>query len=173
MIRIFSRPAMLCLLATLLASGAEAQQQPPRPAAPALAEGHVALGREIATLTGVTSIFDTFMPQFGQQIRKSFITRPEVTKDLDQVLEALKPELEKQKQGMIDLTARYYATAFSEPELKDLLAFFKGPVGRKYLQNTPRILDAISVETQRWTANVAESLMTRVRAEMGKRGHQL
>ena len=173
MIRLFLRPTILCLLATLLVSGAEAQQQPPRSAAPALAEGHVALGRELATLTGVTSILDTLMPQFGQQIRKSFITRPEVAKDLDQVLEAVKPELEKQKQGMIDLIARYYATAFSEPELKDLLAFFKGPVGRKYIQNTPRILDAVSIETQRWTATAAESLMTRVRAEMSKRGHQL
>jgi uncharacterized protein len=173
MIRLFFRPAALCLLATLLVSGAEAQQQPARPAAPALAEGHVALGRELATLTGVASILDTFMPQFGAQIRQNFITRPEVTKDLDQVLETLKPELEKQKQGMIDLIARYYATVFSEPELKELLAFFKGPVGRKYLQNTPRILDAIAIETQRWTANVAESLMTRVRGEMSKRGHQL
>jgi uncharacterized protein len=174
MIRLAARSAALSLAAVLLATAAPAQQaqQPPRAAA-SVPESHLAAARELVGLTGITTIFDSFLPQFGAQIRQNLVTRPELTKDLDQVLEGLKPELEKQKQTMVDLTARYYATTFTEPELKELVAFFKAPAGRKYLQSTPTILDALAVETQRWTANVAEFVQTRVRAEMAKRGHQL
>jgi len=180
------RPAVACLAATLLMSAAQAQQATPgaaprNPAPPAAAPAapsgpsasHLAAARELASLTGVSSLFDAFLPQFGAQIRQTMVTRPELTNDLNQVLEALKPELEQQKQPMVDLTARYYASVFTEAELKELIAMFKTPIGQKYLQSAPRILDALAIETQRWTSNVAEFLMTRVRAEMGKRGHQM
>jgi hypothetical protein len=172
MIRLVTRSAALYLAAVLLATAAPAQPAL-RGTAQNFSESHLALAREIGAMTGVTNIFDAFLPQFGAQIRQNLVTRPEVAKDLDQVLDSLKPELEKQKQAMVDLAARYYATTFTEPELKELVTYFKTPTGQKYLTSVPRILDALSVETQRWTANVAELMMTRVRAEMAKRGHQL
>jgi hypothetical protein len=101
------------------------------------------------------------------------VTRPELGKDLDQVLDGLKPELEAQKQTMVDAAARLYARAFTEAELKDLVAYYKTPTGQKYLQLAPRLLDELSVDTQRWTERVSEFVMTRVRAEMAKRGHQI
>ncbi len=184
MIRPLSRFAALCLAATLLVSAVEAQQapaSPPRapaaapPAAPpaAPAPSHLAAAKELTSMTGVLGIFDGLLPSLTAQIRQSLLTRPEVTKDLDQVLAGLKPEIEQQKQIMIDATARYYTTAFTEAELKELIAMFKTPVGQRYLRDTPRILDTVAVETERWTGRVSELLMTRVRAEMAKRGHQL
>ena len=175
MIRLFLRPAAACFALAALATAALAQQPAPLPrtAVPPVSESHLAVARELASLTGVSGLFDAFLPQFGAQIRSSMITRPELSKDLDQVLETLKPELEQQKQVMVDLTARYFSNTFTEAELKELVTMFKTAVGQKYLQNAPRILDALAAETQRWTAVVAENLMTRVRAEMGKRGHQL
>jgi uncharacterized protein len=177
MIRLFPRSAIVVLAATLLVTAVQAQQTPPGATAPAAppqpSASHLAAARELATLSGVLRVYDAFLPQFGAQLRRGAVTRPEITKDLDQVLDALKPELEQQKQAIVDTTLRFYTSAFSEAELKDLIAFFKTPPGQKYLQNAPRLLDVLAVETQRWSAKTAEYLMTRVRAEMAKRGHQL
>ena len=61
----------------------------------------------------------------------------------------------------------------TEAELKEVAAFFKGPVGSKYLASQPAIIERLVAEMQPWTQQVAEYVMVRVRAEMGKRGHQL
>ena len=37
------------------------------------------------------------------------VTRPEIKKDLDQVVEVLRPEMELQKQQMVAAAARVYA----------------------------------------------------------------
>jgi hypothetical protein len=193
MIRFFSPAVAACLAGVLLASAAQAQQKPPAasgtraPATPPASAAapssstspsqpsasHVAAARELATLSGVLRVYDTIVPQFTAQIRKTTMTRPELTKDLDQVLEALKPDLEKEKQAVIDGALRFYTTAFTEPELKELNAFFRTRVGQKYIQVGPRLLDALATETRRWADKISEALMAKVRAEMAKRGHQL
>lgn len=184
---IFSRYRLAaCIVAITAAGAAHAQQRPapaPAPAAPAPAQpgaapriftdSHIALGRELAVLAGVTAAFDRIMPQFTAQIRQVTVTRPELAKDLDQVLDAMKPELEQQKQEMITATARIYAAALTEAELKDVVTFFKTPAGRKYLDVTPRTLDQVAAEMQRWAERLSQSVMGRVRTEMEKRGHQL
>ena len=185
MIRPFSSLPALCVAATLLATGAQGQQlapgsaQPqPRPAAGAgtaanVAPSHLALARELATITGVLGLLDPIVPQFTAQIKKGAVTRPELTKDLDQVLEAMKPDIEQQKQPMIETIVLYYARTFSEPELKELVTFFKNPLGQKYLQLAPRIIDDLAAESAQWGVRLSEFMMTRVRTELGKRGHQM
>jgi hypothetical protein len=182
MIRLLSPSAVGCVAAVLLATAAQGQQAPAgaappartaAPAAPAPSPAHLALARELITINGLSRLVDPFMPQFSAQVRRGAVTRPELTKDLDQVLESLKPEVDQQKQSMVETTARYYASTFTEAEIKDLIAFFKTPTGQKYLQLSPKILDGLAVEAQRWAERTSEQVMSRVRAEMAKRGHQM
>jgi hypothetical protein len=179
---------VLAVVAITLAGAAHAQQTRPaptpgapapgappaaQPAPTAISESHLTVARELAIMSGVTAVLDRIVPQFAAQIRQGTVTRPDLTKDLDQVLEGMKPELDQKKQEMITTTARVYAGALTEAELKDVVAFFKTPSGRKYLDATPRVLDQVSLETQRWTERLAQHVMGRVRDEMIKRGHQL
>jgi uncharacterized protein len=177
MIRLLFRSAALCLAASLVVAAAEAQQAPAGPAPGAVAAApsasHLAAARELAIVTGVLRVYEAFVPQFGAHVRRNTVTRPEIGKDLDQVLEGLRPELEQEKQGMIEAALRFYTTAFTEPELKEIIAFFKTPAGQKYLQNGGRLVDILAAETQRATTRISEQYMSRIRAEMGKRGHQM
>ncbi len=182
MIRLFSRTAAVYVAATFLATAAQGQQATPgaappartaAPATPAPSPTHMALARELITVNGLSRLVDPFLPQFSAQIRRGTVTRPELAKDLDQVLEAIKPEIEQQKQAMVETTARYYANTFTESELKDLIAFFKTPTGQKYLQLSPKVLDGLSLEAQRWAERTSQQVMSRVRDEMAKRGHQM
>ncbi|WCS28011.1 DUF2059 domain-containing protein [Methylobacterium sp. NMS14P] len=143
------------------------------PAAATYTPAHLALAREVMLSSGIARSFDSVLPAFADQIRKQAVTRPELSKDLDEVLASLQPEMELQKQRMIDIAARTYASKFSETELKEIATFFRSPAGKHYVEAQPQLLDEMVQEMQDWTQDVSEYVMVRVRAEMGKRGHQL
>jgi hypothetical protein len=143
------------------------------PAAPTYSANHLALAREVMLNSGISRSFDAIIPSFADQIRKQAITRPELQKDLDQVLVSLQPELELQKQRMIDIAARTYAAKFSEGELTDIANFFRSAAGKRYVQMQPALLDEMVGAMQNWTEEVSEYIMVRTRAEMGKRGFEM
>jgi uncharacterized protein len=178
MTRRLSRFAAAALAVAFSSSAAHAQQRAAAAQAPAAqpapaSPSHLAVARDVVVLSGMTRTFDVIPPEINEQIRKNAVTRPDLSKDLEQVFESLKPEMELQKQQMVNAAARIYASRISEPELKEIVAFFKSPVGQKYVQTQPQILDGMVVEIQSWTGQLAEYVMVRVRAEMGKRGHRL
>lgn len=185
-----SRRILAAALASLLAAGLQvtgsgaalAQANKPAgkpsapaatPAAPAISPNHLALAREVMLGSGIARSFDSIIPAFAEQIRKQAITRPELQKDLEEVLTALDPEMELQKQRMINVAANIYAKQLSEAELQDVATFFRSPAGKRYVQTQPQVLDEMVGAMQTWTQDVSEYVMVRVRAEMGKRGHQL
>lgn len=152
------------------AAGAPAANSP---AAATYTPAHLALAREVMLSSGIARSFDSVLPAFADQIRKQAVTRPELSKDLEEVLASLQPEMELQKQRMIDIAARTYASKFSETELKEIATFFRSPAGKHYVEAQPQLLDEMVQEMQDWTQDVSEYVMVRVRAEMGKRGHQM
>jgi hypothetical protein len=165
------------LALALLAGVAHAQPaspaQPTQPQAPQPSQSHLAAARDVVLFSGITRTFEVIPPELNEQIKKNAVSRPDLAKDLNQVIESLKPEMELQKQQMVTTAARVYASRISEAELKEIAAFFKSPVGQKYVQTQPQILDEMVVEIQNWTKQLAEYVMIRVRAEMSKRGHHM
>ena len=160
-----SRLAATSVALFMLASPVFAQTQP--------SASHLALAREVAVSSGMTRSFDAMVEPFLDQLQQMNVTRPEIRQDLAQVVTQLRPELEQQKQKMVDSAARAFAVRMSEPELKEVAAFYKTPAGKKYVEMQPLLLDDIVKELATWTQTVSEYVMIRARAEMAKRGHQL
>ena len=73
----------------------------------------------------------------------------------------------------MDEAAKQYASRFSDAELKELVTFFKAPLGQKMLVQEPQVLDSTFGFVQQWGPRVAEEVMNRFRAEMKKKGHNL
>jgi uncharacterized protein len=167
MIRSVSRLAATVLAVALLAGPVLAQQASPPSAS------HLAAARDVALGSGMTRSFDSITDQMLEQLTQMNVTRPEIKQDLEQVVTTLRPEMEQQKQLMINAAARVFADRMSEAELKDVSTFFKSPSGSKYVQAQPVILDDIVKEIATWTQNVSEYILIRARAEMKKRGHEL
>ncbi len=170
----------LALAAPVMPALAQAKKPAPAPApataapaAPTYSANHLALAREVMLSSGIARSFDSIIPSFADQIRKQAITRPEIQKDLEEVLTAIQPEMELQKQRLIDIAARTYAAKFSEAELTDIANFFRSPAGKRYVEMQPALLDEMVRAMQGWTEEVSEYIMVRVRAEMAKRGHEL
>lgn len=164
MVRVLSCASAALFALTLAAMPAWAEE----PSA-----SHLAAARDLVAVTGVLSPVNDLMPAFVEQIRKQTVTRPELTKDLDDVLKALQPEMQLQRQQVTNVVARTYAKWLTEPELKEINAFFKTPVGVKYAKVQPELADDVVNDVQVWTQQASEYVMVRVRAEMAKRGHTL
>ena len=171
--------AVAALAAIALSTCLAVAQQPapsasaPQAAAPAPSASHLAAAREVAVSSGITRSLDVIAPQLYERIREQNITRPELAKDINEVLQAILPEMELQKQRAVNTIAGIYARHMTEAELKDVLTFFRSPSGKKYVDMQPVVLDDLVREMQEWSQELAEYVMVRVRGEMSKRGHQL
>ncbi|AWM86254.1 DUF2059 domain-containing protein [Microvirga sp. 17 mud 1-3] len=136
-------------------------------------ESQLALAREVAINSGMTRSIDAMTEPFFIQLQQMNVTRPEIKKDLEEVVTIIRPEVEQQKDKMIDSAARAFATRLSEAELKEIAAFYRTPAGKKYVEVQPGLLDDIVKDLATWAQNVSEYVIIRARAEMNKRGHQL
>lgn len=167
MTRPLSRLAATAITLAMLAGPAFAQQ------AAQLSPSHLAIAREVAISSGMTRSFDAMTAPILAQLQQMNVTRPEIAKDLAEVVTLITPEVEQKKQEMVDSAARAFASRLSEAELRDIANFYKSPAGVKFVQTQPGILDDVVNDLAIWTQRVSEFTLTRAREEMGKRGHQL
>jgi hypothetical protein len=160
-----ARAALLAL--ALVAAAGAAQAQQPSPAA-------LASARELMELKGVKSLVEPVVVGVIEQTKGTILqTNPGLTKDLDEVSAQLRNEYQPRVAEMTNEIVQLYAQRFSEQELKEAIAFYKSAAGKKMLAEEPRILDATYARLQQWAIRFQDEVMTRVRAEMKKRGHNL
>ena len=159
--------ARAALLALALVAATAAQAQQPSPAA-------LASARELMELKGVKGLVEPVVVGVIEQTKGTILqTNPGLTKDLDEVSVQLRNEYQPRVAEMTNEIVQLYAQRFSEQELKEAIAFYKTPAGKKMLAEEPRILDATYARLQQWAIRFQDEVMTRVRAEMKKRGHNL
>lgn len=143
-------------------------------AASAQSPSTVQLGRDIVEASGATRAFDGIVPSILQQTANIFTQQnPDLQKEIIGSLKELAPEFEKRRSEIIDLIARVYATRFSEAELKEILAFYRSPTGKKFVVQLPTILEEGYAKTQEWGGKLSEEVVQKLRADMKKKGHTI
>jgi uncharacterized protein len=158
--------AALLLVSSVLGGAALAQ---PAPSASA-----VATARELVETKGGTAMFDPVIISVVEQTKAALLqTNPQLAKDLNDVAAQLRTEFAPKRDELMSYAAKLYADRFSEQELKDMLAFYKSPLGKKMTTVEPQVLDATFEYIQQWGGKVSEDVMNRFRAEMKKKGHNL
>ena len=159
------RLATVAVTLALASPAAYAQQ----PSAAALATA-----KEIVTITGATNLFNPLIPGVIEQAKLLFLQQnPALSKDLNEISAKLRTELAPRFDELGKEVARNYATQFSEQELKDILAFYKSPVGTKLMSEQPRVVDTSMKFAQTWANNLSEQVIGKMREELKKKGHAL
>ena len=169
---------------TILVAGAAVAQQAPAPVAPVAPvpdlqqpeppASTLAAARDVVVASGMSRSFAPMVPDLMRQIVPTITrTHPELTKDLSDVVKQLEPEFVKDGERMNDIAAHVYARSMSEDDLKQTATFFKSPAGAKYVQVQPAMLDELVVAMQSWTQELSNIMLTRVREEMAKKGHNM
>jgi len=169
--RSFSRIAvtaaigLTCLCACLGSFAAHAQQ-------PSAAT--VALARDVIAIKGATSMVEPLVRGVIESVKNSFVpTNPNLIRELNDVAAALQKEYDAKRSEVLDQMARGYAAHFTEQELKDLLVFYKTPLGQKFTKEEPAAIEDGLRRAQQWADTFSETVMIRMRSEMQKKGHPL
>jgi len=152
--------------------------QSPAPANAARTPGDdpasVVLARQLVVASGMSRSFAVMIPQYMDQISTALTqTRPELIRDLNDVMLILKPEFDKQADEMIDLAAHIYLGLLSVQDIKVALSFYQSESGRRFVETQPVFLNELLTVMQGWQSKVSADMMTRVRIEMKKKGHEL
>ena len=69
--------------------------------------------------------------------------------------------------------AKIYANEFTEQELKDLVTFYKSPLGQKLLASEPKAIESSFAYMNQWAQSFSEVVNGQFRAEMRKRGKEI
>jgi hypothetical protein len=160
--------AMIAAAALLMAcSQASAQQQKPTEAA-------IETAKEIVAIKGGEGMFGSLIPGVIEQGKAMFEQQnPALGKDLDTVAAKLRTELAPRMAEVNVEIAKAYASHFTESELKEMLAFYKSPLGRKMISEEPKALAQAINFAQHWAQKFSEEVLAKYREEMKKMGHNL
>ena len=163
--KLLSRLALAAALMCLAVTAGQAQ---------APTAGAVAAARELLAIKGGTLMFEPVIPGVVESTKNNLLpTNPNLSKDLNEVSLQLRKEYESKKAELVYEVAIVYAKHFTEQELKELVTFYKSPLGQKMIKEEPIALDESLKRAQDWSIDFSEVVMGRFRTEMKKRGHQL
>ena len=159
---------LICAVAAAwLAYSPQSRAQQPSAAA-------VALGREVVELKGGMNMFDTVTDGVVEHHRRLLLQAdPNLDKDLGEVATRLRVEYVARRAEIHTEISRAYASQFTEPELRQIVAFYKTPLGKKLIDAEPKAIDEATKRVDAWATRFADEVMAKIRAELRKKGHAL
>jgi uncharacterized protein len=148
-----------------------AKQSPPlKQASPAA----IAAAKEILAMKNASAMYANAVPNLVQRTKDALLqANLNYQKDLNEVAVIVAQKLAGREKEIGDGMATVYANEFSEQELKDLVTFYKSPLGQKLLSTEPRAIQFSMSYMNEWAQTFAETINGEFRAEMRKRGKQI
>lgn len=154
--------------------GTLAQQAPKAPAPPAPPASAVAAAAELLAMKKASSVYQNVIPNIVQRTQAGLLQNNlNYQKDLEEVSLKLATELAPRREEIGKGMAQIYATNFSEDELRGLIAFYKSPLGQKFLQTEPKAIQESFAFMNEWGTAFQNEVSQRFKAEMKARGKPL
>jgi uncharacterized protein len=167
---------------TLAVAPAHAQQpaakQPAPAAAPAplkpASPAALAFAKEILAMKNANAMYASAVPNIVNTTKNALVqSNLNYQKDLGEVAVIVAKNLAGKEQEIGEGMARIYANEFTEQELKDLVTFYKSPLGQKLLVTEPRAIQFSMSYMEQWGMIFTQTVNEQFRAEMKKRGKDL
>jgi len=173
--RILSAVSLVIGLA-LAGAPAHAQQKAPAPA-PSLKPGTpaaIAAAKEILVMKNASAMYQAAVPNLVEQTKNTLMqSNLNLQRDLNEVAVIVAKNLAGREKEIGEGMAQIYANEFTEQELKDLVTFYKSPLGQKLLVTEPRAIQFSMSYMNQWAQQFAEVINGQFRAEMKKRGKDI
>lgn len=157
-----------------LASVPASAQQPAAPAKPPASPAAIAAAKEILTMKNASAMYAQAVPSVVEQTKTSLMqSNLNYQKDLNEVAVIVAQSLAGREKEIGDGMAKVYADAFTEQELKDLVTFYKSPLGQKLLSAEPQAIQNSIAYMRQWGQTFSQVVAAQFRAEMHKRGKDI
>jgi hypothetical protein len=143
---------------------------PLKPASPAA----LAAAKEILAMKNANAMYASAVPNIVNKTKNDLVqTNLNYQRDLNEVAVIVAKNLAGKEQEIGEGMAKIYANEFTEQELKDLVTFYKSPLGQKLLATEPRAIQFSMSYMEQWGMIFTQSVNEQFRAEMKKRGKDL
>ncbi|MCK1654633.1 DUF2059 domain-containing protein [Bradyrhizobium sp. 149] len=134
----------------------------------------VAAAKEILTIKNASAMYANAVPGLVDKTKIALIQQNlNYQKDLTEVAGIVNQQLTGREKEIGEGMAQVYASEFTEQELKDLVTFYKSPLGKKLIEAEPRAIGLSMAFMNSWAQNFSETVMGAFRAEMRKRGKEI
>jgi hypothetical protein len=164
-VTIATRPVALALALFAFSAAAHARQA---------SVGAIQAAKEIVNVTGATALFIPLIPGVVEQAKNLFLQQnPGLSKDLNEIAVKMRTDLAPRFDELTAEVAKLYAAHFTEAELKELLAFYKSPLGTKLISEQSKVGEEGLKFAQDWANRLSDQVIANMRDELKKRGHAL
>lgn len=166
------------LAAGLALSAAPAMaQQPSMPAMPKVKQSSpaaIAAAKEILGMKNVAAMYAGAVPGIIEKTKTGLLQQYlNYQKDLNEVSIIVAKNLGGSEKEIGEGMAQIYAAEFTEQELKDLVVFYKSPLGQKLLTSEPKAINESLNYMQQWAQQFGVIVNAQFKAEMKKRGKDI
>jgi hypothetical protein len=148
-------------------AGARQPEAPPSPAA-------IAAAMEILAMKNASLMYSQVVPNIVVRTKDVLLQNNlNYQRDLNEVAVIVAKNLAGRENEIGEGMAKIYATEFTEQELKDLVTFYKTPLGQKLLTSEPKAMQQSMGYVNQWSQAFAETVNAEFRAEMRTRGKEI
>ncbi|WP_237154944.1 DUF2059 domain-containing protein [Oryzibacter oryziterrae] len=138
-----------------------------------LTEAHLAAARDTIAAAHASEQFNQILVVLSDQTKALFLrSNPGAVKDVEEVVNNVALELAKRRPELDRELERVWASRFTEEELKQIADFYRSPVGEKFGQTMPLIIQDSIRSANIWRDAMSTEIVTKAREELNKRGYQ-
>src|SRR3979411_2803448 len=146
----------------LALAGAPAWAQQPAAPPPPLKQASpaaIAAAKEILAMKNASAMYAAAVPNLVQQTKDTLLQNNlNYQKDLNEVAVIVAQKMAGREKEMREGMASVYANEFTEQELKDLVTFYKSPLGQKLLTSEPKAIQLSMSYMNPWRQPFAETV---------------
>jgi uncharacterized protein len=151
----------------LLLSIGVAPAQTPSPEA-------MAAARDLVATLKITDQYKALLPVILLGLKPAIVQdRPEIERDYNAMLPTIADTYTPYYNAMVDSIATVYANTFSLDELRQIEAFYRQPVGQKFLEKSQVILQQSAQIGQEAGRKATEDLRASLTQLLRQKGHKL
>jgi len=130
--------------------------------------------RTLLEVTDADQQFSVVLPMMFRQMRQALPPPPpDKQEEFDKVFAEVEKLFIARRGEVIDQIAMLYARTFTADEMNKLTAFYRSPVGRKFIDAMPKLAAEAMQIGNVWGQRIAREAEQTIREELKKRGLDL
>ena len=134
----------------------------------------MAAARELIVTMQMADQFKAIMPSIMKSLKPAIVqNRPQVERDYDAIMPLMLEGMNARLSEVLDKIAALYARTFSAGELRELVAFYRGPAGQKFVRSQSGLMQESMAIGQQFGQSVARDMQELMIDELRKRGHNI
>jgi len=115
--------------------------------------------------------FDVVVPLITQQLESAFVNlKPDHAAEIKDVFRVIPEKFSQKKQELLDQIAALYAEKLTADEINEIIKFYKTPVGTRFVQLQPELVQQSMVLGQAWGRKIGQEIDQEVRKQLKDRG---